>query len=80
MMGNCDFSPLHWWGGGWMGHSALWIILLAVGAALAIWCLFRKGRCGNPSADRLDSLEILKSRLARGEITIEEYNTLKGVL
>lgn len=78
MMGNCDFSSLHGWSG-WLGHSA-WVLFLVLGAAFAVWCLARRGRCGNPAADRLDSLEILKSRLARGDITIEEYNTLKGVL
>jgi len=78
MMGNCDFTTFHWWGG-WMGHSA-WILLLVAVAAVAIWCLARRKQSGSPTADRLDSLEILKVRLARGEITIEEYNTLRGVL
>jgi len=78
MMGNCDFSSLHWWGGGWMGNTA-WI-LLVLAAAFTAWFLFGRGKAGSPAADRADSLEILKVRLARGEITIEEYNTLKSVL
>ncbi|WP_167123617.1 SHOCT domain-containing protein [Nitratidesulfovibrio liaohensis] len=31
-------------------------------------------------SDSSDSLKILKDRLARGEITLAEYDTLKNVL
>jgi putative membrane protein len=62
-----------------MGHS-LWGILLLVGLGALIWTMFRSRRGGNSAADRSDSLEILKLRLAKGEITIEEYNTLKSIL
>jgi putative membrane protein len=34
----------------------------------------------NGSSDRRDSLEILKNRLAKGEITPEEYHRLQEVL
>lgn len=78
MMGNCDFASPHWWGG-WMGHAP-WLILLAVAAGLTAWLLFRRSKGGNPAADRSDSLEILKTRLVRGEITVEEYNALKSAL
>jgi putative membrane protein len=62
-----------------MGHS-LWGILLLVGLGALIWTMLRNRREGNSAADRSDSLEILKLRLAKGEITIEEYNTLKSIL
>jgi putative membrane protein len=62
-----------------MGHS-LWGILLLVGLGVLIWTMLRNRREGNSAADRSDSLEILKLRLAKGEITIEEYNTLKSIL
>jgi putative membrane protein len=62
-----------------MGHS-LWGILLLVGLSALIWTMLRTRREGNSVADRSDSLEILKLRLAKGEITIEEYNTLKSIL
>lgn len=32
------------------------------------------------NTDRIDSLEILKARLARGDISVEEFNTLKTSL
>ena len=79
MMGNCDFSSFHWMNGGWAGHW-FWILLLAVAAGVTIWFLFARGRGRGPAADRSDSLEILKVRLGKGEITVDEYNTLKGVL
>ena len=62
-----------------MGHS-LWGILLLVGLGVLTWPMPRNRRDGNSAADRSDSLEILKLRLAKGEITIEEYNTLKSIL
>jgi putative membrane protein len=62
-----------------MGHS-LWGILLLMGLGVLIWTMLRNRREGNSAADRFDSLEILKLRLAKGEITIEEYNTLKSIL
>lgn len=79
MMGNCDFTSFTWQGWGWMGHT-VWLLLLVLGAGLAVWLIFARGKGGSPAADRSDSLEILKVRLARGDITIEEYNTLKSVL
>lgn len=62
-----------------MGHSLWGFLILAILAAL-VWKGLKSSRDGNSAADRSDSLEILKLRLARGEITIEEYNSLKSVL
>lgn len=78
MMGNCDLTSPLWWGG-LMGHTP-WIFLLLFVCGIAAWCMYGKGKSGSPAADRVDSLEILKLRLARGEITIEEYNALRGAL
>ena len=77
MMWNCGTLP---WFGGWMiGHS-LWGLLLVVGVGALLWTACKPRRSSGSSADRADSLEILKLRLARGEISIEEYNTLKSML
>lgn len=62
-----------------MGHS-LWVFLLLAILAVMAWRGFRDRRDGNSAADRTDSLEILKLRLARGEITIDEYNNLRSIL
>jgi putative membrane protein len=62
-----------------VGHS-LWGILVATGLGMLLWAAFKPRRTSGSSADRADSLEILKLRLARGEISIEEYNTLKSML
>jgi len=77
IMWNCGTLP---WSGGWMiGHS-LWGFLLLAGLGVLLWAAFRPRRTPGPKADRSDSLEILKLRLARGEITIEEYHTLKSMI
>jgi len=79
MMGDCNFSLFHNWSGGWMWHTA-WIALLVVIAGAVVWFLLGRSKEGTPNADKADSLEILKLRLARGEITTEDYDTLKSVL
>ncbi|PKN40859.1 MAG: hypothetical protein CVU60_13490 [Deltaproteobacteria bacterium HGW-Deltaproteobacteria-18] len=76
-MWNCGTYP---WLGGWMMGHSLWGILLLAGLGTLIWTMLRSRRDGNSAADRFDSLEILKLRLAKGEITVEEYNTLKSIL
>lgn len=85
-MWGCNFTPF---GGGWGGGlfpGSLWtflawglvIVLLAYLAAR----LFGSGRhdARDASRDRGDSLTILKSRLARGEISLEEYARMKQAL
>jgi len=57
------------------------LLVVACIALAGLTCLFvvRNRRTADSRADRNDSMEILNRRLARGEITLEEYNTLKGV-
>ena len=76
-MWNCRTLP---WFGGWMVGHFLWGILVATGLGMLLWAAFKPRRTSGSSADRADSLEILKLRLAKGEISIEEYNTLKSIL
>jgi len=77
-MWNCGTFP--WLGGGWMTGHSLWGLLLLAVLVVSLWAIFGTRRGGNSAADRSDSLEILKNRLARGEITIEEYRNLKSML
>jgi len=60
-------------------HGVGLVIFLAV-AVFLIYRLGRKPQVPHSSLDRRDSLEILKIRLASGEISPEEYNKLKSVL
>lgn len=78
-MWNCVASASHWFGG-MRPDQANWLLsgLLVVG--VLAFLLFWRTRRDRPSADRNDSLEILKIRLAKGEISIEEYETLKKTL
>ncbi len=55
------------------------MVFLAV-AAFIICSIFRRYRQKNGNADRRDSLEILKKRLAAGEITLDEFTAIKQVL
>ncbi len=77
MMWNCGILP---WSGGWMVGHSLWGLLFLAGIGVLLWGAFRTRRPPGPMADRADSLEILKLRLAKGEISIDEYNTLKSML
>jgi uncharacterized membrane protein len=81
------------WGGGWgwgMGHmfGGLFWVLILVGAVLLISSLMRSHEPGAPSTGAQPPstetpeapLDILKRRLAKGEIGLEEYERLKREL
>ena len=56
---------------GWLWMSAWAIVLVAV-----VWLLVREPR----RSDRDDALEQLRGRLARGEITPEEFERARHLL
>lgn len=68
------------WGGGW-GHPFLggifWLLIIG-GIALVVASLVRGS--APPTASGEAPLDILKRRLAKGEITLEEYEALKKEL
>lgn len=65
-----------------------WWLLMSVGMvafwALVLYGLFQLVRGGAPgrftAADSEPPAEVLKRRLAAGQITVEEYERLRGVL
>ena len=74
-MHTCNFMDYFGWGGGWTG------MLIAVAVlALAIYFIYRLFSRKSCNFDRRDTLNILKHRLASGEITQEEYEKLKNVI
>lgn len=80
-MWGCSYAPFTGWGMGWGGGLGALAGLLLLG--LLVWLAVRgfgPRRSGGHVADRRDSLEILKSRLAKGEITLAEFDALKKVL
>ena len=78
-MWGCDYIPYASGWGGWF-PMLFWLLILGGIGFLAFKTLCGKPKEGNQAADRNDSLVILKTRLARGEINMDEYNTLKRVL
>ena len=85
-MWSCNFGP---WAGGWRGGffpGHLWGLLLwGLVIVLLVYAATRIFRSGlnmprNAYRDRDDSLAILKMRMARGEISTEEYTQMKKVL
>jgi putative membrane protein len=78
--------PGHMWGDGWMWLFGGLMMLLFWGGLLAlaffaIRAILRSGNAGgerHPSHDhRENSLEILKQRYARGELSREEYLAIR---
>lgn len=61
--------------GGWFA----WPLFLLAGVLIA-WLAIRAFKEKPKNTDRMDSMEILKYRLAKGEITLDEYKTLKSAL
>ncbi len=73
-MFGCSYGPFLGWHG-WWGVFAVMAVI-----AVAAYCIVRHGGAKRRTADCTDSLNILKRRLAEGEITVEEFTTLKQYL
>jgi len=70
----------HFMGGSIFG-SLLSILLLLVVVAVIYKVFFsKKFKAGSKNRDAEDSLMILDSRLAKGEITEEEYHRIRKIL
>lgn len=73
-MFGCNIGGFAHWGGWFPGIGFL------LASAFVAWLAIRLTRKKPCNTDRVDSLAILKMRLAKGEITLEEYTALKSVL
>ena len=83
-MWNCNlgFPMAH---GGWLlGQGPLGLLLHLLLAIAFVYVLIRIGQAifarGGANKDSGDSLEILRARFARGEISAEEYQRMRGIL
>jgi len=65
--------------GGWYGGGVGWFGVLALLLLVAGVVLIVRGLAGRPAPDE-EPLEILKRRLARGEITPQQFDELKKAL
>jgi len=84
-MWGCDWNGFSVSTGGWgMGFSFLNSFLGLLVLFALIYVLYRLLRSSrsvpNGFSDQRDSLYILKSRLARGEISLDEYREMHQVL
>lgn len=61
---------------GYFAYALIAFLILLIFIAL----LHKNRERSKYASDSSDSLKILKDRLARGEITLAEYDTLKNVL
>lgn len=70
--------PMMTWGGmGWLG-TILWVVLVAAFVLLVLALAKRIG--GDARKPASDPLAILKERLARGEIDLEEYEARRRAI
>lgn len=70
-------------GGGWFWLIfILWIIGVFIVIALVVWFIVKlvKSNSVKSQVDNDKSLTILNERLAKGEITMEEYTKLKNII
>lgn len=68
---------------GWFGIMfVLWAIVIIIVIALVIWFIVKLVKTNSVKSylDNDKSLTILNERLAKGEITTEEFNQLKDVI
>jgi putative membrane protein len=72
--------PMMWgMGGGWLG-TILMIVLIAAVVLVLLALAKRLGGDAAPAARREDPLDILKQRLAKGEIDVDEYERRRQAL
>jgi len=82
---GCDYFPYFSWSGrffsGGLLSTILWALILLI-VVLLVMELFRflRSRNAGLKRDREDSLNILKSRYARGELNRAQYLKMKGTL
>jgi putative membrane protein len=85
-MWNCDYGPISggWWGGFFPGSFLsllIWGLIISLIVYLAIRTFKSQTRDSHgPSQDQIDSRAILKTRFARGEISLEEFNKMREIL
>lgn len=67
---------------GWLGMSLMMLFFWGLLVAGAFWVVraTRVGQSASPSSTRSDALQILDERLARGELTEEEYIRRRDLL
>ena len=70
---------------GWFWLVIFWIVIIAVVIGIIVFLIVMvtrnshgRNQTGQVSQDR--SLQLLNERLAKGEITLEEYNSIKEAL
>jgi putative membrane protein len=69
-------------GAGWGGWLVMTVAMIAFWALVivAVVALFRGATSSRDSASRLDPMDILDQRFARGEIDEDEYHARSAVL
>ena len=81
-MWGCNYSGTgfgHWFfGGGILGFGFTVLIIIII-AALVLKLIRAPQRRKSETSDTLDSLMILKSRFAKGEVTEQEYKKMKAL-
>ena len=78
-MGPRDHPMMWGMGGGWLG-TILMIVLAAAVVLVLVALAKRLAGDAAPRSAREEPLDILKARLARGEIDVDEYERRKEAL
>ncbi len=76
----CDGDYSHWWGGGHMmsfGNKGIFFWLILIILIGVIIYLVVQNRNSKLKEQKEPPLEILKKRYAKGEITKEEFKSIK---
>lgn len=64
---------------GWIGMILFWLLIIGL-VALVVWALTNNGRRKSSEKEFEGPLEVIQKRLASGEISVEEYQSIKREL
>lgn len=76
-MWGCNWGPSFHFSFVGVLINILMVVTIVYMVVLTIRSFFAKG---SPNKDAVDSLEIIKAKFARGEISEEEYQRMKEIL
>lgn len=80
VLADQDWDHMDWGAGWWIVMVLGMVLFWGLVAVAVVWVVRELGRGGSRTPGREDPLEVLRQRLAEGQISVEEYEERRRVL